>query len=297
MHKNLNIVFWGEDSFSNVILDSIVEAGHHVKLVITPLYDNLIYKRLELTCQKFGILFRRFKDVNSDESYRLVKEINPDLCVVAHFEKLIKVPLLSIPKMGFINLHPSLLPNYRGMAPQHWPIINGEKKAGVTVHYIDEGVDTGDIIIQKIIPLRGDEYVSDLQRSWIQIYKTIMVEAIERITSGEPTVIQRHLSGSYYGKLKSEQCMIDIDSTVQHIYNLIRGVSMPYHGAQFDNVIIWRAHKPDDDLANQIHLPSGLYLNCNLLGDTKDLLILKDGYLLIDKYQFINVGNKRNLSE
>lgn len=67
--------------------------------------------------------------------------------------------------MGFINLHPSLLPEYRGMAPQHWPIINGESKTGVTVHYVDEGTDTGDIILQEEIELLPTDYVYDLQKN------------------------------------------------------------------------------------------------------------------------------------
>lgn len=149
----LNIVFWGEDSFSNVVLNSLIQAGHHVKSVISPWYDNLVYKKLEFTCLKNNIPFKRYKKINSEEVYQYVNSCTPHLCVVAHFERLIKSPILEIPPLGFINLHPSLLPFYRGMAPQHWPIINGEQETGVSVHYVDAGVDTGDIIIQEHIPI------------------------------------------------------------------------------------------------------------------------------------------------
>lgn len=240
--KKLNIVFWGEDAFSNIILNSLIEAGHHVKLVVTPFYENVIYKRLEVTCNKYGIQHIRPRKINSQEVCDAVMEANPDLCVISHFERLIKEPLLSIPKMGFINLHPSLLPNYRGMAPQHWPIINGEKEAGITVHYVDEGTDTGDIIVQRRFPLNDEMYVSDLQKIWMENYKTIMVEAINNIIIGAPTIVQRHLEGSYYGKLKEDQCHINPNGSVQEAYNLVLGVSLPYYGARYDNLIIYRAH-------------------------------------------------------
>ena len=270
--SKLNIVFWGEDTFSCIILRSLVEAGHHVKLVVTPLYENVIYKKLEYTCNSFDIPLLRIKKINSEETYEAVKETNPDLCVISHFERLIKEPLLSIPKMGFINLHPSLLPDYRGMAPQHWPIINGEKEAGITVHYVDEGTDTGDIIVQRRILLNDKMYVSDLQRIWMENYKTIMVEAIDNILSGKPTIEQRHLSGSYYGKLKEEQCLINPEGSVLEAYNLVRGVSMPYFGARLGNTIIYRAHIAEPDEVTD-----------------KSTFKFKDGTLVADMTKELNV--------
>lgn len=237
-----NIVFWGEDVFSNVVLTSLIQAGYNVKMVVTPLYDNQIYKRLEMTCTKNRIEFIREKPINSDKVYEKVKACEPDLCVICHFERLIKEPILSVPKYGFINVHPSMLPNYRGMAPQHWPIIKGDKETGITCHYVDEGTDTGNIIIQRIVPLTDDMYVSDLQRVWLKEYMTIVVEAIDRIKNDEPTCEQRHLEGSYYGKLKEEQCAIKPSGTVREAYNLVRGVSLPYFGARLGNKIIYRAH-------------------------------------------------------
>lgn len=273
MNKNaLNIVFWGEDAFSCIILRSLVEAGHNVKLVVTPLYDNLKYKKLEFACKSLEIPLLREKKINSEVVYEAVKRVEPDLCVISHFERLIKEPILSVPKMGFVNLHPSLLPDYRGMAPQHWPIINGEKEAGITVHYVDEGTDTGDIIVQRRIALTDDMYVSDLQKVWMEHYKTIMVEAIDNIIKGKPTVVQRHLPGRYYGKLKEEQCQINPDGSVREAYNLIRGVSLPYYGARYDNLIIYRAH-----IMKDADNPSD-----------KPVINFNDGKLVLEQYKEIN---------
>lgn len=284
----LNIVFWGEDSFSNVVLNSLIQAGHHVKLVISPWYDNLIYKRLEFTCHKLDIPFERYPKINSEEVFQRVKSFTPDLCVIAHFEKVIKSPILEIPKLGFINLHPSLLPQYRGLAPQHWPIINGEKETGVSVHYVNAGLDTGDIIIQERILIGKDMYVSDLQNEWIKVYPHIIINAIERILKRHPVVKQSALEGSYYEKLKAEQCQIKLTAGCQSTYNLIKGVSSPYHGAQFDDIIIWKAHYPDSDDTKKIvnkYSTNGAYLQTEF----GDFLRLPDGVLIIDKYKNVQL--------
>lgn len=281
MKKNpLKIVFWGEDSFSNVILLSLIEAKHSIRFVITPFYDNLIYKKLEFTCNKYQIPFFRAKKINSDEVYNLIKNINPDICIIAHFERLIKEPLLSLPKLGFINLHPSLLPYYRGMAPQHWPIINGEKEAGLTIHYVDSETDTGNIILQKKFPLTDKMYVSDLQKIWLRYYRTIMIEALDLILKGNNTISQKNVSGSYYGKLRPEQCVINPNGSLNDAYNLIKGVSLPYYGAVYDDKTIFCAHIADN----------------NEIIDSKALILrFKDGCLVVDKYKINNENNgKKN---
>lgn len=281
-NKTLKIIFWGEDSFSDIVLNSLLGAGYHVCAVITPFYDNLIYKRLEKTCQNNNVTFLRCQDVNGVEIYKYIKSLAPDLCVVAHFEKLIKPELLSVPTLGFINIHPSLLPYYRGMAPQHWPIINGDEESGITVHFIDEGVDTGDIILQKHIPLHPNMYVSDLQNEWRKLYRKVVPEAIENILNGACFFRQKHLSGSYYGKLKRHFCHIDAEGSYLQAYRLIRGVSMPYCGADYNGVIIWRAHPLilESELLMRHYPDLGMYWNTNW----GHLLRFHDGILCIDKF-------------
>ena len=90
MDNKLRIAFFGEDSFSTVILNSLIKAGHEICLVVTPYYDNVVYKRLELICNRNGIRFYRTKKINSDQTASVLKEANPQLCVISHFERLIK---------------------------------------------------------------------------------------------------------------------------------------------------------------------------------------------------------------
>ncbi len=245
MDKKATIVFLGEDAFSNIVLSSLIKEGYNISLVVSPLYNNTIHKRLENTTISNGIEYIREKDINSQNVVDKIKEKQPDLLITAHFEKLIKKEIIEIPRMGCLNLHPSLLPYYRGMAPQHWPIINGEQETGITIHFIDETADTGNIVLQKRIPLSDQMYVSDLQQIWTKMYQTVMCEAVEQVVNGYKGIEQNKVEGSYYGKLRPSQCRMNLEGSIKNAYNLIRGVSMPYHGAYIANeksvFIIWKA--------------------------------------------------------
>jgi len=183
---NYKIVFLGEDSFSNIVLNSLINKKYNIPLVLSPLYNNLMHKRLELTAKNYGIEYMRNENINSEFIIDKIKKINPDLIITSHFQKLLKKELINIPSIGCINLHPSLLPYYRGMSPQHWPIINGDSKTGITVHFIDEGIDTGKIIIQREIELTENMYVSDLQAIWTIEYQTIMIDALKKVIESPP---------------------------------------------------------------------------------------------------------------
>ena len=283
----MRIVFFGEDSFSAVVLESLILAKHELVAVFCPYYENNIHYRLKLVCERNEISFERVKDINSEDVQYLLKNLNLDLIVVCHFQKILKKNIIDIPKLGCVNLHPSLLPNYRGMAPQHWPIINGDNETGVTVHFINEGVDTGDIILQKKIPIDLDTYVSVLQRNMLSVYRTIVKESIDLICKKDFFFIkQNHLVGSYYGRLKESHCIININNGYIEAYNLIRGVSMPYYGAKFVDFRIWKASIADKKMNYQIQqkfTTNGIYFDSKL----GDFIKFADGSLIIEKYSKI----------
>ena len=278
------MVFFGEDLFSDIVLNSLLDKNYNIPLVVSPLYDNTIYKRLQETCKKNNIEYIREQNINSNTVVEKVIEISPDILITAHFEKLIKKELLSIPKLGCLNLHPSILPKYRGMSPQHWPIINGDDKTGITIHFIDEGIDTGNIVLQREILLNDQIYVYDLQMAWRQMYKSVMCEAVEKVILGYRGEKQNSYEGSYYGKLKPEQCKINLSGSMFDAYNLIRGVSMPYHGAYIENeqgkTTIWKAdihcNNPITTIGVIENSQGSYYLSFN------------DGTLLIKKHEIKN---------
>ena len=176
----------------------------------------------------------------------------------------------------------------RGLSPQHWPIINGESETGVSVHFVDENADTGDIILQKKIKLSPEMYVSDLQLEFIKVYKTFVVEAINLIRKQKFTLMkQSHLKGSYYGKLKKEQCRIDLSKSRDQIMNLIRGVSKPYYGAYLEDIIIWKARFADKIEFDNFRKNFKNKIGLNFSKDNKPYLFLKDGGIVIEKYEKI----------
>jgi methionyl-tRNA formyltransferase len=277
----MNLIVFGEDSFTSIILESLITKGHDILGVFCPFYENKLHARLEKTCNKYNISFKRINKINSDSFFQELCELKIDLIVICHFQKLISSKIINLPILGCINLHPSLLPYYRGMSPQHYPIIKGESETGITVHFVDEGIDTGDIIIQKKIEINNEDYVSDLQKKMKIIYSRIVVEAIDKIeTKKKEYIIQKHLEGSYFGKLKVSDCIINKNFTCQQAYNLIRAVSFPYFGARYKNLIIWKAIK-DDNILNDTKIELGeIYINEN-----GTYIKFEDGYLKLIKFE------------
>jgi methionyl-tRNA formyltransferase len=280
----MNIIFFGEDSFSVVVLEKLIISGYEVLKVYTPLYSNNIHVRLELICVKNKIEFLRIKNINSIEIQEEIYKLSPDLIVVTHFEKVLKKNIIDIPKYGCINLHPSILPNYRGLAPQHWPLINGDKYTGITVHFINEGIDTGDIIIQKKLEIAQDDYVSDLQMKMKKEYGQIIVDAIEKIEREDiVSITQTNLIGSYYGRLTDDHCKIDINGKSIDAYNLIRGVSFPYMGAIYKCFRIWKAKLASKEISEKVLKDVqeiGIYFN----SDIGDYIKFIDGVLIVEKF-------------
>lgn len=280
----MNIVFLGEDSFSCVVLNALITNGNNVLAVYCPYYENKIFVRLKMICEKYNIKFNRIKDINSDLSANEIALFQPDLIVVAHFERILKYNIIQIPKYGCINLHPSILPNYRGLSPQHWPIINGDIYTGITVHFINEGIDTGDIIRQRVIEIEPSDYVSDLQLKMKNNYGPIVIDAISDISSNKiRPIIQSNKAGSYYGKLKDLDCQININGNALAALNLVRGVSFPYQGAEYNGYKIWKATLASNEFVNKwekIYTENGIYFVEGL----GDFIKFKDGILIVEKY-------------
>ncbi len=283
----MRLVFLGEDSFSAVVLNSLITANYTIVAVICPVNDSNAHLRLEKLCEKHSIPFHRIAEINTPESEDLIKGYRPDLITINHFPKLLKKQIIDLPKIGCINLHPSLLPAYRGLSPIQQPIIHGEKETGVTVHFIDEQMDTGDIIIQESVEISPTMYVSDLQRALFKIYEKIVVKAIEKITTNNLQLkSQKHLEGSTFGKLKLDDCKINLEGRTEDALNLIRAVSRPYFGARINGHCIWKAR-----MANTLELKqlnerqhtTGIYIDKN----EQVFIKFNDGGLVVESFQEI----------
>lgn len=171
----------------------------------------------------------------------LKKEIldaKPDLLIVASFHKLIDSEIINFSKYGSINVHTSALPKYRGYHPLNWAIIKGENTIGVTVHYIDSGADSGDILAQKIIPISNKDDINSVREKLTTIGAELLVDVVKKIDKKKARLIgtvQNHEEASYAPKRTPEEGKINWDKDTREIFNLIRALKSPYPNAFTSN--------------------------------------------------------------
>ncbi len=168
--------------------------------------------------------------IRAPEAQELLKELSPDGVVIIAYGQIIPAGLLSIPTYGWINLHASLLPKYRGAAPINWTIVNGETRTGVTTMRIDAGMDTGDMLLQREIEIGPTETAPELVLRLSELGAPLMAETLRRLAAG--TIVQRaqnHAEASYAPMLKKEDGRIDWNRSAREIYNRMRGLA-PWPG-------------------------------------------------------------------
>ncbi len=164
--------------------------------------------------------------VKTEETLDLVKKLNPDLIVVVAYGKILPQELIDIPKKGIINVHSSLLPKYRGAAPIHAAIINGETESGVTIMDIVEELDAGDIILQKKTPIYERDTLEDLHDRLAIIGSEALLEAVEMIDKEVATRTPQDESKVTFVKpIKKDECEIHWDHPMERVYNFVRGLN------------------------------------------------------------------------
>lgn len=169
--------------------------------------------------------------IRAPEAQELLKQLSPDGVVIIAYGQIIPAGLLSIPRHGWINLHTSLLPKYRGAAPINWAIVNGETRTGVTTMRIDAGMDTGDILLQREVEIGPAETAPELVLRLSELGAPLMAETLRRLVAG--TIVprpQNPAEASYTPMLKKEDGRIDWNRSAREIYNRMRGLA-PWPGA------------------------------------------------------------------
>lgn len=235
----LKIVFMGSPDFAVDSLKAILNAGHEIAAVVTAT-DKLGGrggKQILMTeVKKFALLhglrLLQPEKLRSPEFIECLKELNPDLQVVVAFRMLPEV-VWSLPRLGTVNVHASLLPKYRGAAPINWAIIRGEKETGVTVFKLQHEIDTGNIIRQAAIPIDNDDNFGTLYEKLKQLGARELIEALSDI-SDEKAIYkpQTDAMASHAPKIFHETCEINFDQSAENVHNFIRGLC-PYPGAWF----------------------------------------------------------------
>lgn len=279
----MRIVFMGSPDFAIPSLEKLHQSGHEIVSVVSnvdkrrgrrskPTPTVVKKKALEL-----GLPVIEVEDLNDPEFYQQLKILNADLFVVVAF-RILPTKILDLPAKGSINLHASLLPKYRGAAPIHWAIINGETKTGCTIFFLKEDVDTGQIIKQKKTEIGPNETTGDLYNRLKTMGSEILLKAVDEIEEGSAqTISQNHSKATAAPKLFTEDCKIDFQKPAQVVHNKIRGLSpFPTAWATLDDLKfnIYRSEiGPDKKLA-----PGRLEMNDDdlLVGCKSGTLVLKE---------------------
>lgn len=234
----LKILFMGTPDFAMESLKALYEAkynivgvvtnpdrpkGRGMKMIASPVKEYALEKHLEV--------YQPEKVRNNEEFLNTVKKINPDLICVVAYGKILPKELLEIPKMGCINVHGSLLPKYRGAAPIQWAVLNGDKKTGITTMYMNEGMDTGDMILKKEVQIGEDETTGELWERLSKIGAELLVETVEKIEDGTAPREKQPEDFTMAPMLHKEMANIDWDKKdATQIKNLVRGLN-PIMGA------------------------------------------------------------------
>jgi len=234
----MRIVFCGTPSFAVPTLKHLLaQADFEIAGVITQ-PDRPRDRGMEVTASPVketalaaGVTVHQPEKIRTPEAEETLRRLSPDCIVIIAYGQIIPARLLPIPKLGWINLHASLLPKYRGAAPINWAIVNGETRTGLTTMRIDAGMDTGEMLLQREIEIGAIETAPELASRMADLGAPLMAETLRGLGAGRITPkAQNHMEASYAPMLKKEDGRIDWKRPATEIYYRMRGFA-PWPGA------------------------------------------------------------------
>ena len=227
----MKIIFLGTPEFSVRVLEKLVESHHEVVAIVSQ-PDKPVGRKQILAptpTKKFGIEHNipvyQFAKIKK-EGVEPLKELNADVMVTVAYGQILSKELLELTRFGTINVHGSLLPEYRGAAPFQWVLINGEKKTGVTIMQSDVGIDNGPVYKMKEFDIEPNDTVDDLYHKASLIAPSLLIDCLDNLENGTAVFTpQDESKASYFPMLKPEISYIDFNDNKSKIVNLIRGIS------------------------------------------------------------------------
>ena len=233
----MNIIFMGTPEFAVPSLKALIDSKYNVVGVVcqpdrpSGRGRKLTSPPVKILAEAYSIPVLQPEKIRTDEFFEEIKSLKPDLICVTAYGKIIPPNILEHPKYGCVNVHASLLPKYRGAAPINWAIINGEKTTGITTMLMDEGMDTGDILLKKEIEIGEDDTSIELSERLSQVGAKLLIETIEKGQNDEIVPIKQNDSEATSAPIiKKDVGRIDWNKSAGEIRNLIRG-TQPWPGA------------------------------------------------------------------
>ena len=292
----MKIIFMGTPDFAKESLEAVYNAGHEILTVVTN-PDKKQGRGMKLKPSPVKE-FALEKDLNimqpekvrkNEEFINAIKKINPDVICVVAYGKILPKEILEIPRYGCVNVHGSLLPKYRGAAPIQWAVLNGDKETGITTMYMDEGMDTGDMILKEKVEIGEDETTGELWDRLSKVGGNLLVRTLNEIEKGNAPRIKQGDEFSLAPMIDKKMAKIDWEKkTAKEIKNLVRGLN-PIMGAytflEGKKIKFWKVDviNIDEIDAKKEKLNNGTVLVSN----PKDGLLIKakDGVIKVIEIQ------------
>lgn len=232
------ILFMGTSDFAVPALQALHSAGYSIPLVVTQ-PDRPAGRGLELKpspvkkkAVELGIEVFQPEKIKAPEAVEAIRKTQPDVTAVAAYGQILPSAVLQIPKTACLNIHGSILPKYRGAAPIHYAVMAGEKETGVTIMYMNEKMDEGDMLLVKKTPIDPKETTGEVHDRLAQLGAEGLLEALKLLEQGKaPRLSQDHSKATYAPSLKRDQCKLQWPKTAAEVANQVRGLS-PWPGAE-----------------------------------------------------------------
>lgn len=243
----MRVVVFAYHDIGYVCLRELVRQGHEVVAVVThedDPHEEIWFRSVPQLARELGLPTYTPDNPNTPEFVALLRELAPEIAFSFYYRYMLKAPILALPPRGCLNLHGSYLPEYRGRCPVNWVLVNGETRTGVTLHYMVEKPDAGDIVARREVPITGEDTALTLYGKMTAAAELMFAEMLPQLAAGTAPRMAMDLSrGSYYGGRKPADGMFAWEWEAQRIYNLVRAVTHPYPGAfvpfQGGNLLVW----------------------------------------------------------
>tara|TARA_B110000444_G_scaffold261004_1_gene310434 strand:- start:23024 stop:23938 length:915 start_codon:yes stop_codon:yes gene_type:complete len=282
----MKIGYFADGAWSHKAIELISNMNDFEIVFIVPRFDiqDPILKELS---NILSVPFLPIKNINSKETVKILSSYGADIFVSMSFNQIVKKPLLKLTKHGFINCHAGKLPFYRGCNVLNWVLINGEKEFGVTVHYMDEGIDTGDIISQELSEITDTDDYSTILDKATQLCANTLHNSLMKIKNSNVTRIKQstiHKNGSYCRRRVDGDEWIDWTWSNLRIFNFVRAITKPgpYARTTIDNelILIHKVSIFKINLENKCSPGEIILYNGDILVRTSD------GFIKINKFSF-----------
>ena len=239
--KDLRVVFMGSPSFSVPVLEELNKNVNVVGVVTAP--DAYVGRKKILTMcpvkeKAVGLGLKVYSPIKLRSDFEFIKELNPDMIITCAYGQILSEEILNIPKLGCFNLHGSLLPKYRGGAPIHYALLNGDEKTGITLMYMDKGMDSGDTIAKEEIIIEENDNIESLTNKLSIIASKMIIKYLPSLIDGTNNRVKQDINKVTFSPIITrEDEHLDFNLTAKEIYNRYRMLSPnPLPNIKIDNI-------------------------------------------------------------